>query len=258
MMGGPAERALRVFFITEADPIYVYQFFETFLEEMAGAEVEVCGITVARAFHEPLTRTARRMLRFYGPLGFVRIGAAFALARVRRRSIARLAARRGIPEIPTASVNDPAYVARVRAIAPDVIISVAAPEIFRRDLLAAAPLCLNIHSGRLPRYRGMMPTFWQLLHGEPAVTITIHEMVEKLDAGRVLATATFPVRERDSLDRVIAATKREGARLMIRTLREVAAGTTSPQPLDMSQASYFSFPTPADVRTFRRRGHRLL
>lgn len=254
-----AGRPLKVLFITEDDPIYVYRFFETFFAEWDREELEICGITVARAFHEPLPKTARRILRFYGVAGFLRLGLRFAVAKVRRRSTSNLARRLGIPVLPTASVNDPGYIERVRRIGADVIVSVAAPEIFRRDLLGTPPLgCLNIHSGRLPRYRGMMPTFWQLLHGESHVTVTVHEMVEKLDAGRVLATQDFPLRERDTLDRVIRGTKAEGARLMLRTLRDLAAGRTSPQALDMAGAGYFSFPTAADVRQFRRRGHRLI
>ena len=55
---------------------------------------------------------------------------------------------------------------------------------------------LNIHSGRLPKYRGMMPTFWQLLAGEREATITVHEMVPRLDAGAVLGKVEFPLRER--------------------------------------------------------------
>ena len=57
-------------------------------------------------------------------------------------------------------------------------------------------------------YRGMMPTFWQLLHGEKHAVITVHEMAEELDAGAVLGTLECPLRERDNLDRVITETKR--------------------------------------------------
>ena len=42
------------------------------------------------AFHEPLTRSARRMLRFYGPVDFVRLCGRFAAAKLRRSSIERL------------------------------------------------------------------------------------------------------------------------------------------------------------------------
>jgi methionyl-tRNA formyltransferase len=83
-------------------------------------------------------------------------------------------------------------------------------------------------------------------------------MAEKLDAGNVLGTRLFAIKRSDSLDRVINGTKCEGARLLIRVLRDLRADRAQPRPLDMKQASYFSFPKPEDVREFRKRGHRLL
>jgi len=250
---------LRVLLVTEDDPLYVIRFFEAFFEQYPRDEFEIVGITVARAFHEPLWKTMRRMWRFYGPIDFLRLCARFTIVKLCRRSIESLAIQRGVQLMPTASVNDPSYIERVKALAPDVIVSVAAPEIFRAEILNAARLrCVNIHSGRLPKYRGMMPNFWQMLHGESHAVVTVHEMVPKLDAGAVLGTLEFEIRQRDNLDRVITETKRAGAALMIDVLRQLANGSLKPRPLDMTQAGYFKFPTAADVKTFRRRGHRLL
>ena len=104
----------------------------------------------------------------------------------------------------------------------------------------------------------MMPTFWQMRFGEANATVTVHEMVPAIDAGGVLGTAECAIREHDSLNRVITETKREGARLLIRVLGEVAAGSATARPLDMGDASYYSFPKHDDAKDFRRRGHRLL
>lgn len=250
---------LRVLVITEDDPLYVAEFFRVFLAELPRDEVDLVGMTVSAAFHEPLLKTARRILRFYGPRDFVRLGMRWAFRRMRRDNISSLAKARGVPLLPTDSVNVPAYLERVRQLNPDLIVSVAAPEIFRAPLLGAAPRgCINIHSGRLPRYRGMMPTFWQLLHGEKAVTVTVHRMVERLDAGSILATAELPILAADSLDRVIRDSKQAGARLMINVLRRLRQGAMEEQPLAMADAGYFKFPQPADVAEFRRRGHRML
>jgi methionyl-tRNA formyltransferase len=249
---------LRVLVITEDDPLYVIRFFEAFFPRLPET-IEIAAITVDRAFHEPLTATVKRMLRFYGPVDFVRQGLRFVATRVSGRSISKLADQAGIPLIETDSVNAPSYHEQVRALAPDVIVSVAAPQIFREKLLSIPPLgCVNIHSGRLPAYRGMMPVFWQMLAGESAVTVTVHEMVVELDMGRILGTLEFPLNERDSLHRVITATKTAGASLMIDVLERIREGKTEPREIDPSEAGYFSFPGPSDVRKFRRRGHRLL
>ena len=250
---------LRVLFVTEDDPLYVIRFFEVFLREYPADTLDVCGITIDRPWHEPIWKTLRRLIGLYGVTGVARLGTRFLRARLSGRSIARLAAERSIPMLPAQSVNAPEYVAEVRRLAPDVIVSVAAPEIFRKDILASAgKRCINIHSGKLPKYRGMMPNFWQLLHGEKFATLTVHEMAEKLDAGDVLHTLEFPLKDRDSLDRVITETKRAGAGLMIEVLRQLREGRDRPRPLDMTQAGYFKFPQPADVKAFRRRGHRML
>lgn len=264
-LGGPAAitpaqlKKLRVLFITEDDPLYIIQFFDVFFDIYPREEIDICGITIDRAFHEPLQKTVRRMLRFYRPLEVFRLGLRFIYAKVCARSIETLAVSMGIPLVATQSVNQPEYIEQVRALTPDVIVSVAAPEVFQLQLLALPPVgCINIHSGRLPMYRGMMPTFWQMLRGEQAITITVHRMVEKLDAGDILATQAFPIRTSDSLDRVIKGTKREGARLLLRVLCDLREGKAEARPLAMEQSEYFSFPKREDVRAFRKRGHRLL
>lgn len=253
------KRKLRVFIVTEEDPLYVIRFFDIFFAEYPREEIAISGITIDRPFHESIWETMHRVRALYGFWGFVRQGLRFTSARLRGQSIEALAASAGVPIVATRSVNQPEYVEQVRAIAPDVIVSVAAPEIFKLELLGIPRLgCINIHSGRLPTYRGMMPTFWQMLQGEPAITVTVHRMAEKLDAGDVLATQQFAIKRNDSLDRIIKETKREGARLLIGVLRDLRAGRTERRPLDMTQANYFSFPKPEDVREFRKRGFRLL
>jgi methionyl-tRNA formyltransferase len=250
---------LRVLFITEDDPLYVIEFFDSFLDAYPRERLEIAGITVSRAFNESRLATARRVFRLYGVRDFARLAARFAQAKLRRRSIESLARRSSIPLLPTDSVNDPEYISRVRELAPDVIVSVAAPEIFGAELLESPGIgCVNVHSGRLPKYRGMMPVFWQMLNSESHVTVTVHEMAAQLDAGAVLGTVDLAILPSDRLSRLMVEGKREGARLVIRVLRDLAQGTASPRPLEMKQASYFSFPGPAEAHELRALGHALV
>jgi len=253
--------SLRVFIVTEDDPLYVKKFFEIFFSECPRDEVTLSGMIISRAFHESIWRTARRIHRFYGTFNFIRLGLRYMLAKVLRADIQQLARKRGVPIFRAVSVNDPSFVAQLRTMRIDLLVSVAAPEVFQSPLLQVARLgSINIHSGRLPKYRGMMPTFWQMRHGESEVAITIHEMAEKIDAGGVIATRSLALKPHDTLDRVIVETKREGARAMIEVLRQTAEQGKLPvaQPLDMTQASYFRFPDPENVRAFHARGYRLL
>lgn len=250
---------LRVLFVTEDDPLYVIEFFKVFFVEYPRDRLDVIGITIVDAFHEPIWKTANRMLNFYGFIDFIRLSFRFVLAKLRGRSIGKVAVDHSIDLIDAKSVNATSYINMATDLSPDVVVSVAAPEVFKKPFLDVPKVkCINIHSGRLPVYRGMMPNFWQLLHGEPHATITIHEMAEQLDAGGVIATHDFPLRTHDSLDRVIVGTKQEGARLMMKVLVDYANDAVQVTPLDMQNASYFSFPTSKDVKALRERGHTML
>jgi methionyl-tRNA formyltransferase len=251
--------SLRIHFVTEDDPLYVIEFFETFFNDYPRGKLEIIGMSIQEPFNESRIATAKRVSSLYGPLGFARLLGRVSVRKMRRRSVANLARREGVLLVPTKSVNDPAFVHRVKASRPDVIVSVAAPEIFRQEILQSPRLgCINIHSGRLPTYRGMMPTFWQMRFGEPHAVVTVHEMAPTLDAGAVLGTAECAIQEHDSLDRVMTEVKREGAHVLIRVLSELASGDSKAQPIDMENASYYSFPKRDDVKSFRKRGHRLL
>lgn len=249
----------RLLVVTVDDPIYVIEFFKVFFAELPSREFDLRAVVIEKPFHESTYQSLQRIARLYGIWGAGRQGLRFLAARLRGRSIAQLCGDHDVKVIPIRSVNDSEFIRLVREMDVDIITSVASPEIFGSELLSLPHIaCVNIHSGRLPRYRGMLPTFWQMHQGESEVTITVHRMAVRLDAGDVLGTRSVPLRANDTLDRVIRSTKQEGARLMIEILRDLRGGKTRATPLDMAQAGYFTFPRQADVRAFKRRGHKLL
>ena len=63
--------SLRVLFVTEDDPLYVIEFFRVFFAEYPRDKLDVIGITIVDAFHEPIWKTANRMLNFYGFIDFI-------------------------------------------------------------------------------------------------------------------------------------------------------------------------------------------
>lgn len=261
---------LKVLFVTQNDPIYVREFFEELLQ-VAPERIHVAGIVLAPAMGKrSVVDLARQMWEFYGPIDFVRMGLRYALLRIGARlpaalrlgrvcSIEQAAFEHGVPVQHVADLNAPDFVARVRESGVDLIASVAAPQVFREALIGAPRLgCVNIHNSKLPHYRGMLPNFWQMLHGERTVGTTIHRINAKLDDGPILAQIETPVRPGESLDALIRRTKRAGARFMVETLEMLASGRLEERPNPVAEGSYFTFPKRADVRAFRSRGLRLL
>jgi methionyl-tRNA formyltransferase len=76
-------------------------------------------------------------------------------------------------------------------------LSVHYQRIVPNRLIEAYDGLWNLHPGLLPYGRGMYPVFWALWEGTPAGA-TLHELVEALDAGPIVAATEVDVRPDDT------------------------------------------------------------
>ncbi len=260
----------RVLFITQEDPFYVRLFFEEYLAIHPANQVPV-AIAIAPAMGKTsVWALATQMLEFYGIANFVRVGVRFVMYKLGARigwggrpgrflSIAQVCRHYGVPVLRPRDVNSSDFVAEVRRLEADLIASVAAPQIFKPPLISTPRLgCINIHNSRLPKYRGMLPNFWQLYHGESVSGVTVHRINAALDDGAIILQRDNTIEPGETLHSLIVKTKRAGARVMIDAIDSLASGTAQEVENSREHATHFTFPTRADVREFRRRGHRLL
>jgi methionyl-tRNA formyltransferase len=255
-------------FLTQDDPLYILPFFETFFRDYPG-EFRIGRISACRTMgRRPRRQMLRELLGLYRPVGMARLLARVVSSRTlallprakgsgRYYSIGQLARAYGIPYHKTGNPNDAEFVDALDARKPDLLVSVACPYILKERLLALPRLgCINIHHAPLPRFKGMMPTFWQMFHGEKEVGITIHYMTDALDDGNALLQESLAIAPGESLDHLIRRSKQHGAHCMARVLRQIAANTHRAVPLDRSWSSRFTFPTAEEIREFHRRGFR--
>jgi methionyl-tRNA formyltransferase len=68
---------------------------------------------------------------------------------------------------------------------------------------------LNVHHEILPKYRGAQTALWQLHDGFATTGYSIHEITERLDAGRILFTEAVPIQWRGSLKATVIDTTAE-------------------------------------------------
>ena len=259
---------LRIEFLTEDDPLYILPFFEEFLRDY-GDEFDILQVSCSPVMgNRSRKKMVKELSALYGVFGFSRLATRVATARVlgllprsrrahRFYTMAQLCKAHGVPFRRIGNPNASEFVEEVQARAPEVIASVACPYILKDKLLSLPKLgCVNIHHAPLPRYKGMMPSFWQLFHGETKVGVTVHYMVAKIDEGDALLQSELEVKPGSTLDEVIRASKQHGAHCMAKVLRQIKANEQKPVPLDLSKGTYFKFPTLDEINEFRRRGLR--
>ena len=107
---------------------------------------------------------------------------------------------------------------------PDAIVVVAFGQKLGPAVRAAAPWgCLNIHPSLLPRWRGAAPVQAALLAGDEVTGVCIIDVVERMDAGDVLAVKKTPTAGKSAGD-LLEELSETGAQLMLEVLDMLARG----------------------------------
>ncbi|HZV54774.1 MAG TPA: formyltransferase [Rhodocyclaceae bacterium] len=155
-------------------------------------------------------------------------------------SVARTAAEYGIPVVSPGDPNTPEFIARLQAIHPDFLFSFYYRQMLKAEILAtAAQGAYNMHGSLLPKYRGRVPINWAVLHGETETGATLHEMVEKPDAGRIVARQAVPILPDDTAGEVFDKVVVAAEMCLVGVLPSLTLGTAPHVAMDLKAGSYF-------------------
>lgn len=80
---------------------------------------------------------------------------------------------------------------------PDLFISIKYPKIIKKDLLDICP-CINLHTARLPQYRGCNGFYHAIVNNDLIYGTTLMEIDEGIDTGRIIAERFLTIRIRDT------------------------------------------------------------
>jgi len=95
-------------------------------------------------------------------------------------------------------LNSPPVLQSIRALRPDLGISVLFNYILQSDFLELFPLgCINLHPSFLPYNRGQYPNVWSIIEGTPAGA-TLHYVDAGVDTGDIIAQREVPVEAADT------------------------------------------------------------
>ncbi len=155
-------------------------------------------------------------------------------------SVERLARDHGLEVATPGDPNAPEFAAAVSRIAPDFLFSFYYRHMLSPALLASARRgAFNMHGSLLPKYRGRVPVNWAILHGERETGATLHEMVEKPDAGRIVGQMAVPILPDDVALDVFRKVTVAAELVLDRALPALLAGEAKFTEQQLSQGSYF-------------------
>ncbi len=143
---------------------------------------------------------------------------------------------------------------------PDIVLSIRYGVILKEAALSVPRKgVLNLHSGLLPDYKGVMATFWALLNGEQRIGTTLHFIDDSsIDTGRIVGSTEFAVQNDRSYLWHVMQLYREGCQLMTETVNALSEEGKVTAQAQAPGGNYYSFPEAADLDAFTRQGWRLL
>ena len=148
-----------------------------------------------------------------------------------------LALEHDIPVFQPNTLKNEDEQARLRALAPEVIIVVAYGKLLPKAVLDIPPHgCINVHGSLLPRWRGAAPIQWAVIAGDEMAGVTTMQMAEGLDTGDMLLTYETKVGEKETAGELFDRLAQSGAELLTQTL--VKLDEITPRPQDDAQSCY--------------------
>ena len=148
------------------------------------------------------------------------------------------AIRHGIQHIlqPT-KVRTPEFLAAIRELAPDLIVTAAYGRILTRDVLNVPPMgCINVHGSLLPKYRGAAPIQWAIINGDTETGITTMFMDEGMDTGDILLQRELEITPDMNCGELYDKLGILGAETLLETIRAIEQGGLTRIPQDHSKA----------------------
>ena len=122
---------------------------------------------------------------------------------------------------------------------PDVIVVVAYGKILPKAVLDIPKLgCINVHGSLLPKYRGAAPIQWSIINGEKVTGITTMYMDEGMDTGDIILKEEVEIGENETSGELFGRLASVGADLLIKTLKQVEAGTNPREKQNNDEATY--------------------
>lgn len=153
--------------------------------------------------------------------------------------VKEVAIAHNLPIFQPEKMRDGTVLGIVKELNPDILVVVAYGRILPDDILAVPKYgAVNVHGSLLPKYRGAAPIQWAVLNGDTVTGVTTMYLAHDMDAGDIIYTAETEIGEFETAGELFDRLMDMGAELLVKTLRDIEAGTAPRTPQDHSRATY--------------------
>lgn len=162
-------------------------------------------------------------------------------------SVAEVAGELGIQAIAPDDPNDAPTAAALQKAQADVFILAGYGKILRQHIIDIPRLmCINLHAGKVPEYRGSSPLNWALLNGEASFGLSVLKLDGGVDSGDVLMQREFEISGNDTIRELHGIANEQFPVMLLEVVQQIESGRCTPKPQDAERARYFPLRFPDD------------
>tara|TARA_Y100000741_G_scaffold360985_1_gene344199 strand:- start:5252 stop:6205 length:954 start_codon:yes stop_codon:yes gene_type:complete len=152
-----------------------------------------------------------------------------------------------IPIFSPKNPNEKSFEKKIKSFAADLFIFAGYGKILNNNIIKIPKkMCVNLHGGKLPKYRGSSPMNWALINGEKSFTLSIIELKKIIDGGPVLLEKEFIINENSTIVDLHKIANEEFPKMLKIVVDRINDGLLTPIAQDESKASYFPLRFPDD------------
>tara|TARA_S200000501_G_C20833954_1_gene748541 strand:- start:217 stop:978 length:762 start_codon:yes stop_codon:yes gene_type:complete len=249
---------MKLMLITQNDPFYLHDALDYFFKKLPSNFKVVGAVVLSPSPFGKKLSNFQKFISTYQIFGYkftFYYSIKLLLSKIKRKNVNSVLNKHNIEIIKLAkSINANESLELIESFNPDILLSIAGNEIFRKPLIDLAPLgCLNLHTALLPKYRGLMPSFWVLKNKEEFTGVSVFYVDEGIDSGPIITQKKIPIVNL-SQDELIRKSKKIGMQAIIESLLKIKNKSFKLQDNNAEEMTYFSFPTKKDVKEFYDNG----
>jgi methionyl-tRNA formyltransferase len=134
--------------------------------------------------------------------------------------------------------NPDEIITNIKQINPDIVVTVAYGAVLSKEFFSIPKYgTLNVHFSLLPKYRGAAPIQWSLINGETVTGVTVFEIDQELDTGKIYKQVQVPISPDDNASTLCEKLANAGIDILKETLCDIEKGIAKKTPQN-SETSY--------------------
>lgn len=153
----------------------------------------------------------------------------------------------GIKTIMPEDPNKEKFVEYLKGLKPDLFILGGYGRILKKEVIGIPRImCINLHGGKLPKYRGSSPMNWALINDEKSFMLSIIKVDSGVDTGDVLMDKAFKIDDDSTIRDLHAVANSEFPKMLVEVVKNIKNDNYAARKQDPAGASYYPLRFPED------------